>query len=126
MAVMKIPDPLYPCAFEACAAEVSYPADMLHWSNKEASWYCETCALEADIDTSDWSLADEIAYLEQACIDAKGCASPWRATGRALTRCWVELTRRYGLVNARSARDCPRRRAGLVRPLRARERARAD
>ena len=32
---MKIPDPLYPCAFEACAAEVSYPADMLHWSNDQ-------------------------------------------------------------------------------------------
>ena len=90
MAVMTIPAPLYPCAFKACATEVSLPADMLYWSNKEAGWYCEICAVEADIETSDWSIEDELEYLVPsagACCDGGGggCASP---------DCWMKRLRR--------------------------------
>ena len=91
---MNIPDPLYPCHFEACAAEVSFPPNMLHWSNTKPGWYCENCAFEGDvnggdIETSDWSLADELAFrrIQQACCDGGGggCASP---------DCWWKRMRR--------------------------------
>ena len=41
------PAPLYGCAFDVCATEVSYPAEMLSWTGGAASvpagFYCEVC-----------------------------------------------------------------------------------
>ena len=76
--INDIPNPLYSCANEACAIEVSYPANMLVWfpgtrrDGKErdediepppvdAGFYCRECLdanihIPADIDLSDLRL----------------------------------------------------------------------
>ena len=87
---MNIPKPLYPCAHPECAQEVSYPAEMLRWSNGKLGWYCESCewALD-DVDRADWTLADELKHRTQqeACCNGAGggCASP---------DCWMKNLRR--------------------------------
>ena len=42
----ELPQPVYGCAHEGCAEEVSYPPDMLRWyegGEVEAGFYCESC-----------------------------------------------------------------------------------
>ena len=40
----KMPKPVFGCACEDCAAEVSYPPDMLFWcEGEEPGFYCQQC-----------------------------------------------------------------------------------
>ena len=70
-----LPSPLYGCAVEGCAGEVSYPADALRWwsgvcSDKEegrkwreseAGWYCSECIpYDAHVAGLGPSLAEEL------------------------------------------------------------------
>lgn len=36
------PEPLYSCAFECCAIEITNPADRMFWCGD--GWYCQDCA----------------------------------------------------------------------------------
>lgn len=40
---LPLPRASFPCCFDSCSDEVSYPADMLFWSNSKKGWVCENC-----------------------------------------------------------------------------------
>ena len=70
-----LPQAVYGCEDDGCASEVSYPADMIGWTNgtehDRPGWYCETCIshmLYADGDEAPaivTSLAAEIERRQQ-------------------------------------------------------------
>jgi len=50
---LPLPDALFPCMFESCSEEASYPPDMLFWADdglEKRGWVCDSCW-----DYSEWS-----------------------------------------------------------------------
>ena len=56
---LPIPEALYSCGTGSCEEEMSYPADMLFWSEEKQGWFCENC-FEEDGEEKGISLAEEI------------------------------------------------------------------
>jgi hypothetical protein len=40
---LPVPEALYSCGCKGCAEQVSYPADMLWWSERRKNWHCDSC-----------------------------------------------------------------------------------
>ena len=38
-----MPEAMYGCGNDYCAAEITYPADMLYWVPTRKSWFCYSC-----------------------------------------------------------------------------------
>ena len=45
-------EPCYACAEQACAEQITYPADMLSWSWQTGKFHCDSC-FENDPDLGD-------------------------------------------------------------------------
>lgn len=68
MTQRPIPEPLYPCAHEACAEERTWPADDLFWSEKVEGWVCDICRCDDpthEDEQTGSSLSDEIQAQQE-------------------------------------------------------------